>query len=159
MADLKLAYAASTAITCTLASLATNTARESTAIDNTTNKYLDALVAVTIKLQTGTPAADKAIYVYAYGSEDGTNYTDNATGTDAAVTMRAPTNLKLIGVIATPDAGALTYKGPPMSIAAAFGGILPRKWGIVVQNKSNLTLDATEGTHAKTYTGVYTTVV
>jgi hypothetical protein len=154
MADIKNKYATSAAITCTLAGLTSGSARESTAIDNSANLYLDALVYLAVKLATGTPASDKAIYVYAYGSENGTDYGDNATGTDAALTMRAPTNLRLIGVINTPDAGGLTYKSQPMSVAAAFGGALPRKWGIVVENRTGLAFDSTEGNHAKSYTGV-----
>lgn len=160
MSSIKVAYGSSSTITCTLASLASSATagRESTAIDNTTNLYVDALVYVKAKLQTGTPANDKAIYVYAYGSEDGTNYTDNVTGSDAAITTRSPTNLRLIGVIACPDSGALSYKSHPMSVAAAFGGVMPRAWGIVVRNYTGVTLDSTEGNHTKTYTGVYYTV-
>lgn len=155
MADLKQAFGASTMITCSLASKATGTSRESTAVDNSSNLFLDVIVNVTVKLQTGTPSGDKAVYVYVYGSEDGTNYTDNATGSDANITLRLPTNLRPLGVITTPDAGGLTYKSGPMSVAAAFGGAIPRKWGIVVRNESGVTLSATEGDHAKTYTGVY----
>lgn len=157
MSSTKIAFGTSTALTVTLASLATAGARESTVVDNTSDLFLDALVRLQVKLQAGSPGSDKAIYVYAYGSEDGTNYTDNATGSDAAVTMRAPSNLRLIGVINTPDSGALTYKSHPMSVAAAFGGVMPRKWGIVVENKTNIAFDATEGNHAKAYTGVYST--
>src|SRR3989304_5872418 len=73
MADIKKAYGTSTAITITLASLAhsDNAGRESAAIDNGTDKFIDALVQIAIKLAAGTPSADKAVYVYAYGSEDG----------------------------------------------------------------------------------------
>lgn len=155
MADLKQAFGASTAITCSLASKATTTARESTAVDNASNLFIDVLVYLAIKLQTGTPSSEKAVYVYVYGSEDGTNYTDNATGSDANITLRAPSNLRPLGVIATPDAGGLTYKSGPMSLAAAFGGVIPRKWGIVVLNSTGVTFSATEGDHAKSYTGVY----
>lgn len=155
MAALKQIFGSSTSLTITLASLGATASRESTAVDNTTNLFLDALVYVKVKLATGTPSADKALYVYAYGSEDGTNYGDNATGTDAALTMRIPTNLRLIGVINTPDSGALTYKSQPMSIAQAFNGVLPRKWGIVVTNASGLALDATGSNHSASYTGVY----
>jgi hypothetical protein len=155
----KVTYGTSTAITCTLASLAGGSARESTALDNTSNLFLDVLVYVACKLQTGTPGSDKQINVYVYGSEDGTNYTDNATGTDAAITLRSPSNLRVIGVLATPDSGALTYKSNPMSVAAAFGGVMPRKWGIVVENRTALTFSATEGDHAKSYTGITLTTV
>lgn len=160
MADIKEAFGTSTAITITLASLASSTTagRESTAIDNSSNKYLDALLYVAFKLQTGTPGSENAIYIYGYASEDGTNYTDNATGSDAALTFRSPTNLPLIGVISVPASGtgALTWKGV-FSVAKAFGGILPRKWGIVVKNSTNLTGDTTAGNHAATYTGIYYT--
>lgn len=158
MATRKIAYASSANFTITLASLATAGARESTAIDNSSNLYIDAMVYVAVKLQAGSPGSDKAVYIYAYGSEDGTNYGDNVTGSDAAVTMRSPSNLRLIGVINTPDSGALTYKSHPMSVASAFGGILPRKWGIVVVNKTNITLSATEGDHDYNYTGITETI-
>jgi hypothetical protein len=156
MASIKVAYGTSTSLTLTLASLASSATagRESTAIDNTSNLYLDAIVQVKVALQSGTPANDKAVYVYAYGSEDGSTYTDNATGSDAAITLRAPTNLRVIGVIECPDSGALTYESSPMSVAPVFGGILPRKWGIVVRNYTGVALSATEGDHSYKYTGI-----
>jgi hypothetical protein len=156
--DIKTAFGATTALTITLNGLASSAtgARESTVVDNGTNLYLDALVTVIFELAAGSPANDKAVYVYAYGSEDGTNYTDNATGADAAITLRDPTNLRLIGVIACPDAGGLSYKSHPMSVAAAFGGRLPRKWGIVVRNYTGVAGESS-GCSAS-YSGVYATV-
>ena len=155
MADLKQAFGSSTAITCSLASKADGTARASTSVDNGTNLFLDVMVALAVKLQTGTPSNDRAVFVYAYASEDGTNYTDNATGSDADITLRNPSNLRPLGVINCPDSGGLTYKSGPMSLAQAFGGVVPRKWGIVVENRTGVTLSATEGDHSKSYTGVY----
>lgn len=156
MATIKVAYASSANFTITLASLASSATagRESTSIDNTSNLYLDALVQVKIALQSGSPANDKAVYIYAYGSEDGSTYTDNATGSDAGITLRAPSAMGIIGVIPCPDSGALTYESQPMSVAAAFGGYLPRKWGIVVRNYTGLTFSATEGDHTYKYTGI-----
>src|SRR3989304_3974050 len=161
MADIKKAYGTSPAITTPPAPPAhsDNAGRESAAIDNGTNKFIDALVQVAVKLAAGTPSADKAVYVYAYGSEDGTTFTDNATGADAAITLTDPPNMKLIGVIRCPAAGGLTYERPPVSVAKAFDWILPRKWGIVVRNNTNVTLDATGGNHAAKYTGIYFTNV
>lgn len=157
MADIKQGLASSAALTITLASLASSATagRESTAISNATNLYLDALVQVKVKLATGTPANDKAVYVYAYGSEDATDYGGDATGTDAAYTQKDPTNLRLLGVIACPDSGALTYRMNPVSVASAFGGALPRSWGIVVRNYTGVALDST-GNEA-TYSGIYAT--
>lgn len=151
----KIKYGTSTAITITLASLGTSATvgRESTAIDNTTNRFVDALVYVKIKVGDGTIANDKAAYVYAYGSEDGTNYAENITGSDAAYTQLDPTALRLIGVIPLP-AKQVTYKSQPMSVAQAFGGRLPRKWGIVVRNYCGIALTGTAGDHAASYTGI-----
>lgn len=160
MSAIKEAFGTSTAITITLTSLASSATagRESLAVDNTGALNLDALVQVKIKLAAGSPANDKQVYVFAAGSEDGTQYTDNATGADAAITMRDPTNLRPIGVIPTPDSGGLTYIGSPMSVAAAFGGVLPRKWSIVIRNFTGLALTGTPADHAVTYTGVTATV-
>lgn len=158
MADAKQAFGTSTALTITLNNLASSATagRESAVVDNTTDKFLNALVTVIAKLAAGTPANDKAVYVYAYGSEDGTNFTDNVTGSDAAITLRDPTNLRLIGVIATPDSGGLSYKSHPMSVKAAFGGVMPRKWGIVVRNYSGVALESS-GCSAS-FSGIYETI-
>lgn len=156
MAERKIKYATSTGITCTLASLANSSARESTVVDNGTNLYLDALVTVAVTLGATAPSGDKQVVVYLYASEDGTNYTDNATGSDAAITLRSPTNLVKAMVLHTPTA-SLAYKGV-FSVAQFFGGVLPRKWGIVVRNNSGSAFSATEGDHVKSYSGVTETV-
>ena len=126
------------------------------AVDNTGNLFVDVLVQLKIKLVTGTPSGEKAIYFYAYGSEDGTDLTDNASGLDAIITLRLPTNLHYLGILYTPDAGGLSYISHPMSLMRAFGGFgLPRKWGIVVVNNTGISFSSTEGDHRKAYTGVY----
>lgn len=160
MANRKIEYGTvSQGITVTLVSLAQAAARESAAIDNTSNKFVDAMVYLAIAVQTGTPASDKRINIWFYGSEDGTNYGDNATGSDAAVTMRSPTNLMGPFVINVPTSAPTTYKAIIPSVAEYFGGVLPPKWGIVVENRTNLTLSATEGDNTKEYRGVFETVV
>jgi hypothetical protein len=157
MATNKIAFATSTAITITLNSLADAAARQSASVDNTTNLYLDALITVQATLAAGSPTGDKAIYIYAYGSEDGTNFTDNASGSDAAITLRVPTNLYLLGTIQTPDSGGLLYKSHPLSVARAFNNKMPRKWGIAVLAKAGVAL-AGSGNSAS-YTGITTTTV
>lgn len=158
MANIKEAFGTASSFTLTLASLASSATagRESTAVDNTTDLFLDALVYVKVTLQAGTPANDKAVYVYAYGSHDGTNYPDAVTGTDAAITLNDPTQLRLIGVISAPTSAGV-FDGL-FSVAAAFGGVLPPKWGIVVRNYTGIALSATAGDHAAGYRGVYLTV-
>ena len=148
----KIAFASSTPITITLSSLATSAARQSTAIDNTATLFLDALVYVAVTLSPGTPASAKSVNIYAYGSEDGTNFGDNVGSADAAITLRTPTNLRLIGVLATPDAGGVTYRTNPLAVAPAFGGVLPRKWGIVVENATAISFTATT---SASFTGLF----
>src|SRR4051812_21154817 len=77
----------STALTITVASLATSTTgvgRQSTLVDNSTNRYGRVLVAVNIKLGT-SPTASKAIYVYGIRSnKDGTAIRDDGAGASDA---------------------------------------------------------------------------
>lgn len=155
MADIKQKYGTSNqAITCTLASLANNAARASTYVDNATNLFMDALVSINIKTGASGTVSTGYVNVYAYGTSDGgTNYTENATGSDAAITLVSPTNLKLIGIINC-VANATTYKSGPFSVAQAFGGQLPERWGIVIENKTGGAFDSTEGNHIKVYQGV-----
>jgi len=153
-----ITYGTSTAITCTLASLASSATagRSCAAIDNTSDKFVDAMLYIAVKTSSSALANDKACYVYLYGSEDGTNVNGSsaeAEGTNAAVTFDSPTNLKGPYIIACP-ASSVTYKLVIGSIAAAFGGVMPRKWGFVLQNYTGQNLDSTEGNHTKTYTGI-----
>jgi hypothetical protein len=155
MTSLRAEYGTSSGITISLASITSGGTQQSTTVDNTGNMFVDVLVQLSVKLSTGTPSGEKVIYVYVFGSEDGTRLTDNVSGTDGTITLREPTNLRLLGAIYTPDAGGLTYVSNPMSLLAAFGGLtIPRKWGIVVQNQTGVTFSGTEGDHQKTYTGI-----
>lgn len=163
MTDIKTAYGSEAqAITCTLASLASSATagRESAAVDNTSNLWLDTLVYVAVKLTSGTPGNDKAVYVYVAGTVDKTTpkWPDEITGLDAAITFDNPTNLRLLGVINAPTASA-TFRGGPWSVASVFGGVLPEKWSIAIRNYTNIALDATEGNHTKIYQGIYSTAI
>jgi len=158
MADIKTAYGTSNqTITCTLASLADAGARASTALDNSSNLFLDALVQISIATNSSGTSSTGTVRVYAYGSADGgTTYSDSATGTDAGITLTVPPNARLIGILNT-VANSTTYESHPMSVASAFGGVLPEDWGIIIENQSGAALDATEGNHDKHYQGVYAT--
>jgi hypothetical protein len=162
MADVRTGYGANTQITCTLTSLADSATagRESAVLSNTTDKFLDALVFGKIKPQnSGSILAPSAVFVYAYASVDaGTEYPDTVTGADAAITMNSPTQLKLLGVIYVTTIN-ITYKGGPWSVASLYGGKLPEKWGIVVQNDCGTALSATPADHQFEYQGIYASVV
>lgn len=146
------------AITLTIDGLANNGARESTAVDNTTNLFLDALVQLVVDSPDSGCAATGVVNVYAYGTVDGgTTYTDGATGSDAGITLTSPPNARLIGVLNV-VANTVLYKGGPWSVAAAFGGVLPAKWGVIIENKTGASLGTTDGAIA-IYQGIYAQTV
>lgn len=162
MADVKTAYGSSgQALTITLASLADSSTagRESTSVDNSSNKFLDVLISAKVKTQnSGSISAPSAAFIYAYGTADGgTTWPDAVTGSDAAITLNSPTQLKLLGAI---YAAAINtqYKGGPWSLAALFGGRMPEKWGVVVVNDAGTALSATGSDHGVWYQGIYATV-
>jgi hypothetical protein len=160
MADIRAKYGTSNqAVTITLASLTNNSSRQSTAITNATNEFLDALVQVKIRTGASGTSTTGVIEVFVYASADGgTTYTDGVTGTDGAFTPTSPSNLRPLGAI-NAVANATTYIGGPWSVAQAFGGTLPERWGIVVKNSTGATLDATGSNFAVFYQGVLQEVV
>ena len=161
MASIKLAFGSVTSMTVTnlhsLASSAT-VGWQSAVIDNSTDLYEDALVQVILDHANTAPANDKASYVYAYGGLE-TSYSDPASGTEGTITIATivsnPQAFKQIGNVPynTQDA---VVESQPMSVASAFGGILPIKWGIIVVNYSGAAY-AASGNTVK-WAGVYRTV-
>jgi hypothetical protein len=166
MSDVKIAYAASAAITITLASLATSSTRvagrESTAINNTSNKYLDYLVAG--KVTTGTSPTDaKQIDIWVYASfEDSPTYPDVLDGTDSDETMTSAGVLAgacvLAASISTNNTSDRTYWIAPFSVAALFGGRMPKHFGIFVTHDTGVNLNSTGSNHAFWQTGIFETV-
>lgn len=144
--------AASTALTITLASLATGGFRESTVVDNTSNKYLDAIVGG--KITTGTsPTADTLLKVWLYCSWDSTDYIAGLTGSDASYSAGQEALLvpaEYITVTATSD---VTYEFGGISVAQAFGQ-MPPKWGVLVKSETAVNLNSTASNHAISYWGI-----
>jgi hypothetical protein len=162
MSTVTVNYAAAASITITLDNnLADGDWRESTAVDNSSNKYLDAQVGGVVKI--GAVSADGYFAVYAYGSYDGTNYTAGLTGSDGEVTwgttgttgVDSYLNLPLLGVVTvdTSDDNDEVRWGP-FSVAQAFGGQLPTKWGIVVQNKTGVAFNSTTTNNECQFIGI-----
>lgn len=163
MADRKLAYATAASMTITLTSLGSAAYCESTAVDNGTNLYLDAFVGG--RVQIGAVTADGQIEFYAYGSWDGTLYTAGLTGSNAAITwgttggVDSYNDLVPLGSVAvdtTDDNDDVKFG--PFSIAAAFGGRVPPKWGVVVKNSTGVAFHATGTNNEMKYRGVYETI-
>jgi hypothetical protein len=166
MADVKIAYGSSAAMTITLASLATSSTRvagrESTAINNTSNKYLDYLVAG--KVTTGTSPTDaKQIDVWVYASfEDTPTYPDVFDGTDSDETATSAGVLAgalvLAASISTNNTSDRTYWVVPFSVASLFGGRCPKYFGVFVTHDTGVNLNSTGGNQAFWTTPVYETV-
>lgn len=157
MADIKQKYGtADQSVTITLASLADGGYRQSAELDNTSDLFSDVLVGG--KVTTGTsPTANKQIVVYAYGTVDGgTIHSGGASGSDAAYTAanNEEKNLLLLGVVATHSGNDNTYEFGPFSIAAAFGGSVPAKWGLVILNDTGAALNSTGSNHDINYQGI-----
>ena len=172
MALNKIAYGASAALTISLDSLAGASARASAFVDNATNLYVDALVSIRFTLNaTGTTGDHGCVNVYAYASEDGTTYGPSGgpsakeaiDGTNKAIVVNfspAPSTLwgLRIGLVQIQTGAAgVVYVSPPFAVAQAFGGVLPRRWGIVVENRCGIAFAGTG--HTASYTGVFSTTV
>jgi hypothetical protein len=151
--DIKNKYGPSNqAITVTIPGLNNAGVRGSTAVDNSANVFVDALVMVKVKTGASGTAATGFVDVYAYGTADsGTTYSGGFGGADAAYLAPLSAVVKL-GRIAA-GANATVYAGGPWSVAAAFGGSLPDHWGIAVDNETGASLDASVGNAF--YQGVY----
>jgi hypothetical protein len=165
MADLKLSYPAASDLTITLASLASDTnlltGRESAAIDNTANLYLDILVSG--KITAGTsPTASRSIEVWAVGSWDGTNWPDVFDGTESAETITSAdikaSVCRYVAAMATANTSDRAYHFGPVSLASAFGGTLPPKVVLFVTHSTGVALNSTAGNHQIRLQPVYQTI-
>ena len=150
MADVKIAYAASSDLTVTnLHSLASSQSWiggwESALVDNTTNKYTDMLLSSKFTMAaSNNQAGEIRIYIAAMLDDsnwpdvlDGTESTEAFTDTeerDAALVLG-----KAIAVDAT--ASAVLY-GAPFSVASLFGGVLPAKFVVFVTGNGTTTTTA-----------------
>lgn len=149
MATATVNYSSNTAITMDLANLATSSTflagRESSQIDNTSNKFVDALVSGFVSVGT-TPTANTVIGIYVWGADTSlaTTALDVLDGTDSAETL---TNagilaaLKLGASVAVPaNTSDVQYIVLPFSVASLFGGVMPKFWGLFVSHNTAVNL-------------------
>lgn len=156
MAVLTVTYSSNTAITFDISSLGTSATfvagRESTQIDNTSNLYVDALVYV--KGITGhastAPTVGQEIRLYCWGSDVSlaTTAIDVLDGTDSAETLghvSVLNSLRPAGAAAVTVATAgLLYYIQPFSVAALFGGVMPKFWGLFLAHNHTGALAASQ---------------
>lgn len=138
--DVKVKYASVATIVCTCSGIADNSARESTALDNSSNLYMDAFIQGSIAAATAALTTNPIAYVRAYaGLDGGTTFTGNASGSDAAMSNdgvpQKVSNCPIVGTVPMTTMSQ-TYESDVFSIAAAFGGVLPDRWGIVLENQT-----------------------
>ena len=160
MADIRTKYGTQATITITLASLADDNTngtagRASTAVVNATANDLDHIVSG--KIRTGTsPTAGRNIEIWAYAQIDDTpTYPDSITGTDAAKTMTSANvllgALRFVTALPVDATSNRDYFLAPTSIAQLFGGVLPKRWGLWILNRTGVALNATGANHSLVY--------
>ena len=119
----------------------------------TTTNIADHEVIVTITgPATMTASASTLVFLYAYASNDGTNWGGSGTtnelidGTDKAITWSANGNqavpLGSIALTTTTAGTSVVYRSRRFNMTAAFGGSLPAKYVIVPQNQAGAALPA-----------------
>jgi len=171
MAETKIKYAATAAITVTAwDSLGTGAYAVSAQVDNTSNLYMDVLVGGVLATDnTLFPDADDTfdLYVVATYSDTDTDVTSaldatGAIGTTSEVLTEGiagefiKENMIFLGSVSMSDtdmAAAEFVHFGPFSIAEVFGGIMPRKWAIVLHNTCAVGVLETTGTTLD-YTGI-----
>lgn len=160
-------YAASAAVTISLApagvGLATSSTfvagRESTIVDNTSNKYVDVLLAGKITVGT-TPTINTQILIYVFGTiDDGPEYPDVMDGTDSAETVTSvgvgAGFLKLAAaILVDATTSDRVYAFGPVALAQLFGGVMPNRWGVFVTHNTGVALNATGSNHEVNYWGI-----
>lgn len=153
---LTIPQSADTAITFDISSLATSSTflagRESSQIDNTGTQYADVMVYV--KPITGhastAPTAGQMIQLYVWGSKESlaTTAIDVLDGTDSAETLSHASILNSLKPVASPAVtvatAGLAYHIEPFSVAALFGGIMPKFWGLFLSHNHTGALAASQ---------------
>lgn len=160
-----LTYSANTAITIDLSSLAGSSSFlagvESTEIDNTTNVYEDVIVTVDaiVSHASTAPTVGQLIAVYVWGSDASiaSNTIDTLDGTSSAETLAHASVLNSLRFAASAEVtvatAALSYYILPFSVAALFGGNMPKFWGLYVTHNHTGALAAAQS-GLFSYTGV-----
>jgi hypothetical protein len=149
-------YSGNTAITMDISSLATSSTflagYESTEIDNTSNKYVDCLV--NVKGITGhastAPTVGQQIVLYCWGADTSLGTTaigplDGTGSTEDLVYAHVLNSLRFAGsAVVTVATAALVYPIMPFSVAALFGGVMPKYWGLFLAHNHTGALAASQ---------------
>jgi hypothetical protein len=143
MTTVAQSFAGSAAFTLNATSWTQGTTVSSDAVDvsGLSPVPVDILVTVTATVPNATLGASKAVNVYVAISEDGSHYSDNdqySGSNDSQTSLRSPTNF--YGPFVIPCTQNVAAYGVIGSLRALCGGVLPRKFGLVLENQTNVTL-------------------
>lgn len=157
--DILVKYATSTTLTCSVESLASDTALlsgvESSVIDNTTAGYEDYLISGQVKAGT-SPSATRQIEVWAV-AWNGTAWPLPFDGTASSLAIPVAevkaAVCKPIAIMATTNTTDRVYYFSGASLRQAFGGVLPSKSVLFVAHNTGVPLNASG--HEFRVQGVY----
>lgn len=153
MPTINVAYATSQSLSVSnLNGLASNSTFvngwESQVIDNSSNKYVDVLLAGNVTANASVaPTANTNCLVYVWAvQDDSTSYPDVMDGTESTETGVSVNvysgYLKLAAVMTFDAVTSRVYYFGPVSVAQLFGGVMPWKWGIYIAQNSGQNLAA-----------------
>lgn len=170
MATVNINYGTKTAITIGLQStpLASSPTfvlgRESNEIDNSSNKFDDALVQGMVTVGT-SPTSGTQIQVWVWGSDTSlaTTALDVLDGTDSDETINSAgirDGMLKLGAVVSVDSTTSNraYYVGAFSVAQLFGGNMPKYWGLFVTHNTAVALNSTGANHVFNYTGITYTV-
>jgi len=130
-------------------------------IDNTTDKALDREQSGKIRVGT-TPTTNTEIRIYCVASYDGTTWPDVFDGTGSAETVTSAGVrdgfAKLAAVLPVDSTTSDRDYYFEFSVAALFGGIVPKKVAVFVTHNTGVNLNSTAGNHTYADQPVYETV-
>lgn len=157
-------YGSNTAITMDLSALGASATfvagREGSERDNTSDKFIDAMVEG--KFQVGTtPTLPCEFRVYVWGSNTSlaTTALDTLDGTDSAETLTNTTVLSQLrlgavcGILV--NTSNILYPILPFSVALLFGNIMPKFWGLYVAHNMTAALKTdAQNTNSFSFNGI-----
>lgn len=138
MAAVNLNYGTATSLTVSaLSTLASANYATSNAYNCTTTKPIDVLVELAVTTGSGL-GTNPQVVLFVISSFNNTNFSSQNT---SATDTTHDADMKLLGVMPLPTATA-SERSPAFSVAAAFGGILPPYFKVVIKNSSGAAFTA-----------------
>jgi hypothetical protein len=156
-------YSAEATITIALENVATSSTFvagvEAAVIDNTSNKYDDAILFGKVRVGT-TPTINTQILLYVFAAPgDSATYPDVMDGTSSAETLTSVgVGRGFLKLAATLDVDSTTtdrdYPFYVGSVAELFGGIMPPRWSLFMTHNTGVNTNTTGGNHFAKYQGI-----